>query len=264
MSHDGHIARKRFGQNFLHDRSVVARIIASVVPRADQRLVEIGPGQGALTYPLLEAIGALTAIEIDRDLIARLQRQAAKHGQLELIEADVLKVDFTALAAGGRLRIVGNLPYNISTPILFHVLDHAAVIDDMHFMLQKEVVERMAASHGNKEYGRLTVMLQARCRVEALFIVPPTAFVPAPKVESAIVRITPLAAAAIPAADMGRLDRIVRAAFSQRRKTLRNAVDGVLSVDQLKGADIDPGLRAEQLSVADFLRLAAITGGALA
>lgn len=264
MSHDGHIARKRFGQNFLQDRSVIARIIASIVPRPDQRLVEIGPGQGALTHPLLDAIGALTAIEIDRDLIARLRHKAVAHGQLELIEADVLKVDFTALAAGRRLRIVGNLPYNISTPILFHVLDHAAVIDDMHFMLQKEVVERMAATHGNKEYGRLTVMLQARCRVEPLFIVPPTAFVPAPKVESAIVRITPLAAAAIPAYDLARLDRIVRAAFSQRRKTLRNALDGVLSVDELKAAGIDPGLRAEQLSVADFLRLSGSAVGSMA
>ncbi|MGD9582477.1 MAG: 16S rRNA (adenine(1518)-N(6)/adenine(1519)-N(6))-dimethyltransferase RsmA [Lysobacterales bacterium] len=256
MSTGGHVARKRFGQNFLHDRNVIARILRSIAAAPGQRLVEIGPGQGALTYPLLDAIGDLTAIEIDRDLIALLRRDAPRHGRLHLIEADALDFDFTALAAGGRLRLVGNLPYNISSPILFHALTHAGVIEDMHFMLQKEVVERMAASHGNKDYGRLSVMLQARCQVEPLFLVPPGAFTPAPKVESAIVRLTPLPAEQIADRPFAALDRIVRAAFGQRRKTLRNALAGVLEAEQLSTLGIDPGLRAEQVSVIDFLRLA--------
>jgi len=256
MNGRGHIARKRFGQNFLHDRNVIARIVRSINARPGERLVEIGPGQGALTYPLLEAIGDLTAIEIDRDLIALLEREAPRHGRLQLIEADALDFDFTALAGGGSLRLVGNLPYNISSPILFHALTHAAVIQDMHFMLQKEVVERMAASHGNKDYGRLSVMLQARCRVEPLFLVAPGAFTPAPKVESAIVRLTPLPPEQVADRPFTALDRIVRAAFGQRRKTLRNALAGVIESDQLSALGIDPGLRAEQVSVGDFLRLA--------
>lgn len=252
-----HVARKRFGQNFLHDRNIVERIIRSISPKPGQQLVEIGPGQGALTYPLLDAIGELTGIEIDRDLINQLKKTAPHHGTLRLIEADVLNVDFTDLATDGKLRLIGNLPYNISSPILFHALDQAAAIADMHFMLQKEVVERMAATHGNKDYGRLTVMLQARCLVEPLFIVPPGAFTPAPKIESAFVRLTPLAATQIPLYNSARLDAIVRAAFSKRRKTLRNALADLLSTEQLLAAGIDPGMRAEQIPVKDFLRLAA-------
>ncbi|MCC6561124.1 MAG: ribosomal RNA small subunit methyltransferase A, partial [Xanthomonadales bacterium] len=174
-----------------------------------------------------------------------------------IVEADVLTVDFTALAAGGMIRLVGNLPYNISSPILFHALDHAAVIRDMHFMMQKEVVERMSAGHGNKVYGRLSVMLQAYCRVEPLFTVPPGAFTPAPKVDSAIVRLTPKTAAEIPSHDRARLQLLVRHGFSQRRKTLRNALDEVATIDQLQAAGIDPGARAEAIAVADWLKLAA-------
>ena len=256
MNPHDHIARKRFGQNFLHDQSVIARILQSIAPAPGDRLLEIGPGLGALSYPLLQATGELSAIEIDRDLIARLRSESGRYGRLHLIEADALDFDFTAFAAGGRLRLLGNLPYNISSPILFHALAHAGVIKDMHFMLQKEVVERMSARHGSKEYGRLSVMLQARCQVEPLFLVPPEAFTPAPKVESAIVRLNPLAPECIEDRPFSSLDRVVRAAFGQRRKTLRNALSGVLAVDRLVALGIDPGARAEQISVEDFLRLA--------
>jgi 16S rRNA (adenine1518-N6/adenine1519-N6)-dimethyltransferase len=252
-----HIARKRFGQNFLHERGIIERILRAIDARPGERIIEIGPGQGALTWPLLDRIKSLTAIEIDRDLIPRLQAEAPKHGELTIVEADVLTVDFTALAAGAQIRLVGNLPYNISSPILFHALEHAAVIRDMHFMLQKEVVERMAAAHGNKVYGRLSVMLQAYCRVDPLFTVPPGAFTPAPKVDSAIVRLTPKAAGEIPAHDRARLELLVRHGFSQRRKTLRNALDGVATPAQMQAAGIDPGARAEAVAVADWLRLAA-------
>lgn len=251
-----HVARKRFGQNFLHDQSIIARIVRCIAPLTEDDIIEIGPGQGALTYPLLKEIGHLRAIEIDRDLIPRLRAIAPRYGKLDIIEADVLSVDFTALAKDGPIRLVGNLPYNISSPILFHALTHAAVIRDMHFMLQKEVVDRMGASHGNKDYGRLTVMLQSRVRVEPQFIVPPGSFTPAPKVNSAIVRLIPLTADELVPHDPHRLDQIVRAAFQQRRKTLRNSVAGVLTNAQLEAQGIDPGLRAEQVSVADYLKLA--------
>jgi 16S rRNA (adenine1518-N6/adenine1519-N6)-dimethyltransferase len=257
MNDSPHIARKRFGQNFLHERGVIERILRAIDPKPGERIVEIGPGQGALTWPLLDRIKTLTAIEIDRDLIPRLRAEAPRHGELSIVEADVLTVDFTALAAGGSLRLVGNLPYNISSPILFHALDHAAVVRDMHFMLQKEVVDRMAAAHGNKVYGRLSVMLQAYCRVEPLFVVPPGAFTPAPKVDSAIVRLTPKAAVDIPTHERARLEQLVRHGFAQRRKTLRNALDGVASDEQMRAAGVDPGARAEAVSVADWLQLAA-------
>jgi 16S rRNA (adenine1518-N6/adenine1519-N6)-dimethyltransferase len=257
MNDSPHIARKRFGQNFLHERGVIERILRAIDPKPGERIVEIGPGQGALTWPLLDRIKTLTAIEIDRDLIPRLRAEAPRHGELSIVEADVLTVDFTALAAGGSLRLVGNLPYNISSPILFHALDHAAVVRDMHFMLQKEVVDRMAAAHGNKVYGRLSVMLQAYCRVEPLFVVPPGAFTPAPKVDSAIVRLTPKAAVDIPTHERARLEQLVRHGFAQRRKTLRNALDGIASDEQMRAAGVDPGARAEAVSVADWLQLAA-------
>ena len=257
MNASPHVARKRFGQNFLHERGIIERILRAIDPQPGERIIEIGPGQGALTWPLLDRIKILTAIEIDRDLIPRLGAEAPKHGELSIVEADVLSVDFTALAAGETIRLVGNLPYNISSPILFHALEHAAVIRDMHFMLQKEVVERMAAGHGNKVYGRLSVMLQAYCRVEPLFTVPPGAFTPAPKVDSAIVRLTPKTAAQIAPHDRARLELLVRHGFSQRRKTLRNSLDDVATVDQLQAAGIDPGARAEAISIDDWLRLAA-------
>lgn len=248
--------KKQYGQHFLHERHYIERIVATIAPRAGDRLVEIGPGEGALTLPLLRAAGSLTAIELDTDLIPRLQAVAAGVGTLDIVHADVLGVDFTALAAGGRLRIAGNLPYYISSPILFHCLEHAAVIEDMHFMLQKEVVARMAAVPGNKVYGRLSVMLQLACRVEPLFDVPPGAFRPPPKVDSSVVRLTPLAADARPAVDAQRLQALVKAAFAQRRKTLSNALKDVLPADLIRSAGIDPKARAETLAPGDYVRLA--------
>jgi 16S rRNA (adenine1518-N6/adenine1519-N6)-dimethyltransferase len=249
-------AKKHLGQNFLHDRSVVDRIVMAVDPQPGDRIVEIGPGQGALTFPLLRRHGALTAIEFDRDLLQPLAAAAQAHGALTLVAADALTVDFTVLAGDREIRLVGNLPYNLSSPILFHALDHAASIRDMHFMLQKEVVERMAADPGSKVYGRLSVMLQAYCTVTPLFTVGPGAFRPAPKVDSAVVRLVPRAAGTVGIADRQRFAAIVRAAFGQRRKTLRNALDGVVDSSRMLAAGVRPDARAEQLHVADFVRLA--------
>lgn len=253
--HFSHTARKRFGQNFLHDPGVIARIVAAIAPRAGDHLVEIGPGQGALTFPLLERVGALTAIELDRDLAAWLRTEAPRHGDLTLIEADALTVDFSAFERQP-LRLIGNLPYNISTPLLFHALTHANAIADMHFMLQREVVERMAAPAGNKTFGRLSVMLQARCTVESLLHVPGGAFRPAPKVESAVVRLVPRPPSDIADIDFAALDRVVRAGFAQRRKTLHNALSGVVDDAQLRALGIDPSARAETLPVPAWLALA--------
>jgi 16S rRNA (adenine1518-N6/adenine1519-N6)-dimethyltransferase len=249
-------AKKSLGQHFLHERGVVDKILLAVDPRPGDRLVEIGPGQGAMTFPLLDRHGALTAIEFDRDLLAPLTEAARAHGELTLVHADVLDVDFTALAGDGMLRLVGNLPYNLSSPILFHALDHAPVIRDMHFMLQKEVVDRMAAAPGSKVYGRLSVMLQAWCEVTALFNVGPGAFKPPPRVDSAVVRLVPRAPAQVGIVEPVHFATIVRAAFGQRRKTLRNSLRQLVDDEQLEAAAIDPQLRAEQLAVADFVRLA--------
>nr|WP_243733055.1 16S rRNA (adenine(1518)-N(6)/adenine(1519)-N(6))-dimethyltransferase RsmA [Luteimonas yindakuii] len=249
-------AKKALGQHFLHERGIIDRIVHAIDPRPGQRIVEIGPGQGALTFPLLRAHGALTVIEFDRDLIAPLTAAAAPLGELEIVHRDVLKVDFGELAgSGGTLRLVGNLPYNISSPILFHALDHADAIVDMHFMLQKEVVDRMAAGPGSKVYGRLSVMLQAWCDVTPLFTVAPGAFRPPPKVDSAVVRLVPKARTQVPIDDPLRFAAVVRAAFGQRRKTLRNALGALLDADAIAAAGIDPGQRAEQLEVADFIAL---------
>jgi len=248
-------AKKHLGQNFLHERGVVEKIVLAIDPRPGDRIVEIGPGQGALTFPLLDRHGALTAIEFDRDLLQPLAAAAKAHGELTLVPADVRSVDFTQLAGDGTIRLVGNLPYNLSSPILFHALDHAVAIRDMHFMLQKEVVERMAAGPGSKVYGRLSVMLQAYCTVTPLFTVAPGAFRPAPKVDSAVVRLVPRASGEIRIEDRARFASIVRAAFGQRRKTLRNALGGVVDVATLQAAGIRPDARAEQLPVADFVRL---------
>src|SRR6185312_1472057 len=232
--------KKHYGQHFLHERGVIERIVAAIAPRPDDRIVEIGPGEGALTLPLLKAAGRLTAIELDTELIEPLRASAAGVGELDIIHADVLKVNLTALASGGKLR------YYVSSPILFHCLAHAAAISDMHFMLQKEVVDRMAAAPGSKVYGRLSVMLQLVCRVEPLLRVAPGAFRPPPKVESAVVRLTPLppAQCADPALS-ARIDAVVRAAFNQRRKTLSNAVRGLLDADAIRAAGVDPRARAE-------------------
>ncbi|MEE7546816.1 16S rRNA (adenine(1518)-N(6)/adenine(1519)-N(6))-dimethyltransferase RsmA [Xanthomonas sp. Kuri4-1] len=249
-------AKKSLGQHFLADRHYIDSIVRAVAPRPGDRLVEIGPGQGAITLPLLRQHGRLTVIEFDRDLIEPLTAAAAPLGELEIVHRDVLKVDFTALAGGERIRLVGNLPYNISSPILFHALEHAGAIADMHFMLQKEVVDRMAAPPGSKVYGRLSVMLQAFCEVESLFVVPPGAFRPPPKVDSAVVRLVPRDPASVGIDDRGRFAAVVRAAFGQRRKTLRNALSGVCDGRHFETAGVRPDARAEQLEVADFVRLA--------
>jgi 16S rRNA (adenine1518-N6/adenine1519-N6)-dimethyltransferase len=254
-------AKKHLGQHFLHDRGIVEKIVLAVDPQPGDRLVEIGPGQGAITFPLLKKHGSLTAIEFDRDLIAPLTAAARDFGVLTIVSGDVLDVDFTALACGeqepsGNIRLVGNLPYNLSSPILFHALDHAAAIRDMHFMLQKEVVDRMAAGPGSKVYGRLSVMLQAYCTVTPLFKVPPGAFRPPPKVDSAVVRLVPRTPDSIGVADRIQFAHVVRAAFGQRRKTLRNALNGVADGAAIAAAGLDPGARAEQIEVAGFIRLA--------
>jgi len=259
-------AKKHLGQHFLHEKGIIAKIVQAVDPRPGDRLVEIGPGQGAITFPLLDRHGALTVIEFDRDLIAPLTAASKAHGELTIVHSDVLEVDFTALAAAmqpaddthapGQIRLVGNLPYNLSSPILFHALDHAAAIRDMHFMLQKEVVDRMAAEPGSKVYGRLSVMLQAYCRVVPLFKVPPGAFRPPPKVDSAVVRMVPRAPGEIGVQDPKRFAHVVRAAFGQRRKTLRNALNGVADTAMIEAAGLRPDARAEQIDVAGFVRLA--------
>jgi 16S rRNA (adenine1518-N6/adenine1519-N6)-dimethyltransferase len=253
--------KKSFGQHFLHDRRYIERIVSAVSPRPEDFMVEIGPGEGALTLPLLRAAGKLTAIELDTDLIPGLRARAAGVGELHIIQADVLKVNFGAIAHSHgvpRLRIAGNLPYYISSPILFHCVEHVAAIQDMHFMLQKEVVDRMAAEPGSKVYGRLSVMLQLACRVEPLFDVPPEAFRPPPKVESAVVRLVPLAPHELHDARPEHVYAVVKAAFGQRRKTLANALKQLLDSDAIRRADVDPKARAETLAPADFVRLAKV------
>ena len=249
-------ATKQLGQHFLADAHYVEKIVLAVNPKDGERLVEIGPGQGAITFPLLRRHPQLTVIEFDRDLIAPLTAAAAPLGELTIVHRDVLQVDFTTLAEGGRIRLVGNLPYNISSPILFHALDHAPAISDMTFMLQKEVVDRMAAAPGSKVYGRLSVMLQAWCEVTALFVVPPGAFRPPPKVDSAVVRLVPRDPATVGIDDPKHFADVVKAAFGQRRKTLRNALNGVADVAMIEAAGLRADLRAEQVAVADFVQLA--------
>jgi len=252
-----HRPRKRFGQNFLHDPGVIRQIISSIAPKPDERLVEIGPGQGAITRELLRAAGRLDAVELDRDLIGPLVKLCAPLGELRIHNSDALKFDFCALADSEKpLRVVGNLPYNISTPILFHLLDQARCINDMHFMLQREVVERMGAEPGSKTYGRLSVMLQARCEVTPLFDIGPGAFTPAPKVHSAFVRLAPHRSPLYAIDDYPLFQRLVAAAFSQRRKTLRNALRKLMTGTEIEAAGQAPGARAEQLSVAAFAALA--------
>lgn len=249
--------KKHYGQHFLHERGVIERIVAAIAPRPDDRIVEIGPGEGALTLPLLQAAGRLTAIELDSELIEPLRIRAAGVGELEIIHADVLKVDLTALAHGGKLRLAGNLPYYVSSPILFHCLAHANAITDMHFMLQKEVVDRMAAAPGSKVYGRLSVMLQLVCRVEPLLRVAPGAFRPPPRVDSAVVRLTPLPLAERPDPALIRaINAVVRTAFGQRRKTLANALRGLLDTNAIHASGIDPRARAENVPPDGFVALA--------
>jgi 16S rRNA (adenine1518-N6/adenine1519-N6)-dimethyltransferase len=247
-----HVPRKRFGQHFLADDSIIEAIVRAIDPKPGQTMVEIGPGLAALTQPLVERLGRLIVIELDRDLAARLR----SHAQLEVVESDVLKVDFTQLArARGvpRLRLVGNLPYNISTPILFHLLDHVAVVEDQHFMLQKEVIDRMVAAPATAAYGRLSVMLQWRYAMENVLFVPPQSFDPPPRVDSAVVRMVPLAAP--PMLDGKRLEEIVQIAFSQRRKLLRHTLGRWLEEKGL-GGNFDLQRRAEEVPVAEYVALA--------
>jgi 16S rRNA (adenine1518-N6/adenine1519-N6)-dimethyltransferase len=252
-------ARKRFGQHFLHDPGVLARIVAAIDPKPGERVVEIGPGRGALTFPLLDRCRRLEVIEIDRDLIPALRARATGAGELVVHEADVLDVDFATLHGGGPpLRVCGNLPYNISTPLLFHLLESRGAIADMHFMLQKEVVDRMVAPPGGKTYGRLTVMLAAACRADGLFRVGRGAFQPPPAVDSAFVRLVPHVGDPFPMPDPDRFARVVAAAFSMRRKTLRNSLRGLIDASKFAAAGIDAGRRPETLAPAEFASLAAL------
>jgi 16S rRNA (adenine1518-N6/adenine1519-N6)-dimethyltransferase len=250
-----HIARKRFGQNFLTDKFVLDDIINVIAPQLDDVMVEIGPGLGAMTRLLLQSLKQLHVVELDRDLVARLEK-AFNPAQLLIHAGDALKFDFAAIPVpeGRKLRVVGNLPYNISSPLLFHLADFTRVVEDQHFMLQKEVVERMVAPPGSKTYGRLSVMLQWRYQMELLFIVPPTAFDPPPRVESAIVRMRPIAQPL--ACEAANLEAVVLKAFSQRRKVIRNCVAGMFTESELIDAGIDPSQRPETVSLALYVALA--------
>jgi 16S rRNA (adenine1518-N6/adenine1519-N6)-dimethyltransferase len=257
----GHRARKRFGQNFLVSPGVIRKIVDAIAPRAGDTVVEIGPGLGALTEPLLERLDHLHVVEIDRDLIARLRSRFPPE-RLSIHEGDALKFDFGALKSAGPLKIVGNLPYNISSPLLFHLAEVADRVAEMHFMLQKEVVDRMVAAPGTGDYGRLSVMLQYRFCMERLFVVPPGAFDPPPKVDSAIVRMIPKkVGAGGTALDEALFARLVAAAFSQRRKMLRNTLKEFGGEALLEAQGIAPTARAETLSLADYVRLANALSG---
>jgi 16S rRNA (adenine1518-N6/adenine1519-N6)-dimethyltransferase len=250
---DSHVARRRFGQNFLVDAHYIDRIVDAVDPRPGDNIVEIGPGLAALTGRLAARAGTISAVEIDRDLAARLRADFAPDA-LRLVVADALQFDFASL--GERLRIVGNLPYNISSPLLFHLVRYESRLVDLHVMLQKEVVARMTAAPATPDYGRLSVMLQATFAITRLFIVPPGAFRPAPKIDSAVARLVPLGAQKPSITDPALFARVVAAAFAQRRKTLRNALSAVCEPAMMEAAAIDPRARGETLSVADFVRLA--------
>lgn len=255
--HQGHQARKRFGQNFLHDDNVIRNIVKSIRPKVGDNMVEIGPGMGAITEHLLDATeGHLNVVELDRDLIPGLKVKFFNHAGFKVNEADALQFDFMTLKTDERpLRIVGNLPYNISTPLIFHLLSYAGNVQDMHFMLQKEVVQRMAAGPGDNNYGRLSIMAQYHCDVQHLFDVGPGAFKPAPKVDSAIVRMVPYKELPHPVKDYRTLENIVRESFSMRRKTLKNNLKNTISAEQLETLGIDPTLRPERLGLAEFARI---------
>jgi 16S rRNA (adenine1518-N6/adenine1519-N6)-dimethyltransferase len=251
-----HRARKRFGQNFLVDTHIINNIVAAINVKPDDHVVEIGPGLGALTDALIKVARHLSVIEIDKDLAERLDRRYADQKHFTLHCGDALKTDFAEISSGQAMRIVGNLPYNISTPLLFHLLSYRVSISDMYFMLQKEVVDRLAAPPGNKNYGRLSVMMQYHCQIQALFKVPPTAFNPAPKVTSAVVRLIPHYEPPHIATDLDLFERLVKICFQQRRKTLRNSLK-VFTEDmvELANSNIDLGARPETLSVAEFVSL---------
>ncbi len=257
-----HRPRKRFGQNFLHDQGVLKRIVSHLSPPPGAHVVEIGPGRGALTRFLLPHCRRLDSVEIDRDLIALLKEKFAGKPNLHIHQADALQFDFSALASGGeKLLIVGNLPYNISTPLLFHLFRQKACIREMLFMLQKEVVERLAASPGSKQYGRLSVMSQYHCRIEKCFNVKPASFHPAPKVMSAVVRLSPHPSPPADTGDPACFEQVVFTAFNQRRKTVRNALKSLLSESHIRGCGIDPSTRPETLPLEAFARLGRALSG---
>lgn len=251
-----HVARKRFGQHFLNDKQIIQRIVDAIMPTPDQHLVEIGPGQGALTLPILKRTGKLDVIEIDRDLIPFLKTRCAEKGNLIIHQADALEFDFSQLCTDEQpLRLIGNLPYNISTPLIFHLLTFASQIRDMHFMLQKEVVDRMAARHGTPAYGRLSIMVQYHCRVTSLFNVGPAAFDPPPQVDSSIVKLVPHREFPYPAMDYSHFSSLVKTAFGHRRKTLRNALRDLVTDENWENVHLDSKLRAEQLSLGEYVKL---------
>ncbi|MBS0848434.1 16S rRNA (adenine(1518)-N(6)/adenine(1519)-N(6))-dimethyltransferase RsmA [Citrobacter sp. JGM124] len=256
--HQGHLARKRFGQNFLNDHFVIDSIVSAINPRPGQAMVEIGPGLGALTEPVGERMDKLTVIELDRDLAARLQSHPFLAPKLTIYQQDAMTMDFGKLRdeIGQPLRVFGNLPYNISTPLMFHLFSYTDAIADMHFMLQKEVVNRLVAGPNSKAYGRLSVMAQYYCNVIPVLEVPPSAFTPAPKVDSAVVRLVPHATIPHPVKDLRTLSRVTTEAFNKRRKTIRNSLGHVFSVEVLEQMGIDPTLRAENISVAQYCQLA--------
>ena len=257
VSRLNHRPRKRFGQHFLHDPDVIGRIVTAIAPQPSDYILEIGPGLGALTRPLLDRCQKLDVVELDRDLAAALRKTDwTREGRLTVHENDALRFDYAALAdSNSRLRIVGNLPYNISTPLLFHLLDQADAIRDIHVMLQKEVVERLAAKPGNASYGRLSIMVQYRCVVEKLFVIGPGAFRPPPKVESAVVKLSPRKQPAVRIDDEKIFEQVVRRAFAQRRKTLRNALKEFLDAAEIRAAGIDPGARPGVLGLEDYSAL---------
>ena len=255
-----HRARKRFGQHFLTDQRIIQHMLGAINPTSDQTIIEIGPGQGALTFPLLKRCQKLTAIELDRDLIPLLQKQANGIGELSLVNADVLTVDLQQLELPPPFRVVGNLPYNISTPLMFHLLRHSELIKDMHFMVQKEVALRIIArandpAGNSKHYGRLSVMMQFFCASEYLFDVPPGCFSPPPKVDSAVIRLLPHRAPPVQIDDIAKLEQVVQTAFNQRRKTIANSLKKLVGSDAIQQLGIDPGARAENLTLQDFARL---------
>lgn len=252
-----HTPRKRFGQHFLKDQAMIRRIIAAIAPRPNDHLVEIGPGQGAITFPLLQLAKKMEAIELDRDLVVFLNERSKQYGELIVHAADVLDFDFASIKQDNRLlRVIGNLPYNISTPLIFHLLTYSPMIADMTFMLQKEVAERLAAEPGTDHYGRLSVMLQYHCRVEIVFDVPPRSFSPPPKVDSSIVRLVPYRHLPYPVKDYALFEAIVKQAFGQRRKTLRNSLRELINDEVWERISIKSDLRPEVLSVKEFVEIA--------
>ncbi|NRB22768.1 16S rRNA (adenine(1518)-N(6)/adenine(1519)-N(6))-dimethyltransferase RsmA [Shewanella sp.] len=255
--HLGHTAKKRFGQNFLTDHNIINRIVGAIAPDNDHVMVEIGPGLGALTEPVAESIDKLTVVELDRDLVARLQEHPTLKHKLEIHQGDALNFDFSQLIEEGKeLKVFGNLPYNISTPLMFHLFEFAEHIKNMHFMLQKEVVLRLSATPGTKAYGRLTVMAQYHCQVMPVLEVPPRCFTPSPKVDSAVVRLVPYKQKPWPCKDVEFLRRMTTTAFSMRRKTLRNNLKHMISDEEFLGLNIDSSLRPEQITVEQYVSMA--------